>query len=110
VRPHLLILKPALLGGFSACRAWIADAQECGVQWLVNSLLESNVGLNAICQWASVCGSDTVHGLGSGTLFTNNIDSPVRLRGTRLELDASRAWDFRFQGSVSPALSQAPAP
>ena len=110
VRPHILILKPALLGGFSACRAWIADAQECGVQWLANSLLESNVGLNAICQWASVCGSDTVHGLGSGTLFTNNIDSPVRLRGTRLELDASRAWDFRFQGSVSPALSQAPAP
>jgi len=102
VRPHFLILKPALLGGFSACHAWIADAQACGVQWLANSLLESNVGLNAICQWTSAFGQENVHGLGSGTLFTNNIAGPLQLRGTRLVLDQSCAWNFAALDSTAP--------
>ncbi len=102
VRPHSLILKPALLGGFSACQAWITDAEAYGVTWIANSLLESNVGLNAICQWVSAVGGDTVHGLGSGTLFANNIDGPLRLRGARLELDCRRGWGFGAFGDPSP--------
>lgn len=94
VRPHYLILKPALLGGFSACEAWISDAEERGVRWIANSLLESNIGLNAICQWTSATGGETVHGLGSGTLFANNIDGPIHLRGAQLELNRDRQWDF----------------
>lgn len=104
VRPHILILKPALLGGFSACETWIADSEMCGVQWIANSLLESNVGLNAICQWVSAAGGDAVHGLGSGTLFTNNIDGPIHLRGARLDLDRGHRWDFSAIGGPLPAV------
>lgn len=103
VRPHYLILKPALLGGFAACQAWIADGEERGVRWIANSLLESNIGLNAICQWVSAAGSNAVHGLGSGTLFANNIDGPIHLRGARLELDRRREWGFGAFGDPPPA-------
>ncbi len=96
IQPQHLILKPALLGGFTAAEAWIADAEERGIQWWVNSLLESNIGLSAICQWtASFCGTpggDRIHGLGTGGLFTNNVPSPIRLAGSRLIYDRELAW------------------
>lgn len=84
VRPQYLVLKPTLLGGFAASNAWIAEAERRSIGWIINSLLESNIGLNAICQWASAIGGDRVHGLGTGGLFTNNAPSPVSLRGNRL--------------------------
>lgn len=92
VLPHHLILKPALLGGFAIADEWIAAADERGIQWWTNSLLESNIGLNAICQWTSAVGGDRVHGLGTGSLFTNNIGSPIRLEGSRLIYDSEMAW------------------
>ena len=84
VRPHGIVVKPALLGGFAAAEAWIAAAEALGVQWWANSLLESNVGLNAICQWAAARGGDRVHGLGTGGLFANNTPAAVVLRGAEL--------------------------
>lgn len=84
VRPQHLILKPTLLGGLVACEAWAADAIERGIQWWSNSLLESNVGLNAICQWTAKLGGDRIHGLGTGRLFTNNIPAPLHLEGAVL--------------------------
>lgn len=84
VRPQYLVLKPTLLGGFAASNAWIAAAERRSIGWIINSLLESNIGLNAICQWASAIGGDRVHGLGTGGLFTNNAPSPVSLRGNQL--------------------------
>jgi o-succinylbenzoate synthase len=93
LRPQHLILKPSLLGGLAACQAWIADAEALGIQWWINSLLESNVGLNAIVQWTAAHGSDRVHGLGTGQLFANNIPSPLRLDGCGLRLDGA-VWDF----------------
>ena len=84
VRPQHLILKPTLLGGLVACEAWAADAIERGIQWWANSLLESNVGLNALCQWTAKLGGARVHGLGTGRLFTNNIPSPLALVGTEM--------------------------
>ena len=70
---------PSLLGGLSACERWIAAAERLGVGWWLNSLLESNVGLNAIAQWASTFGDGRVHGLGTGQLFSNNVPSPLVL-------------------------------
>lgn len=92
VRPQGLVLKPALLGGFDVAEAWIAAAEARAMQWWINSALESNIGLNAICQWTSAVGGDRVHGLGTGGLFTNNMASPLRLRHNELWLDPSAEW------------------
>lgn len=92
VHPPHLILKPALLGGFTIAGDWIADAEERGIQWWTNSLLESNIGLNAICQWTSEVGGTRIHGLGTGGLFTNNFDSPIRLEGSELFFAAEDGW------------------
>jgi len=89
VRPQFLILKPTLLGGFAAGEAWIAVAEGCSIGWIINSLLESNIGLNAICQWTSAIGGAQVHGLGTGGLFSNNTPALVSLRGNRLYADGA---------------------
>ena len=98
IRPQHLILKPALLGGFTAAEAWITDAAERGIQWWTNSLLESNIGLSAICQWTAALsdkhGGDRIHGLGTGGLFTNNFPSPIRLAGSRIIYDRELAWNL----------------
>lgn len=94
VRPQFLILKPALLGGFAASEAWIAASDERNIRWIANSLLESNIGLNAICQWTNVFGGEGVHGLGTGGLFANNVPSPLVLWGNRLIIDPSRRWQI----------------
>lgn len=94
VRPQYLIVKPALLGGFAASEAWIAEAEARSIRWIVNSLLESNIGLNAICQWTSAIGGDCVHGLGTGGLFTNNVQTPLTLQGSRLVMDLTRPWQL----------------
>lgn len=94
VRPQYLILKPMLLGGIAASEAWIAQARAHNIGWIVNSLLESAIGLNAICQWTSAVGAGQVHGLGTGALFTNNLQSPLRLESHLLQYDPSAAWQF----------------
>jgi O-succinylbenzoate synthase len=76
-----------LLGGLAACEAWIAAAGRRGIDWWINSLLESNVGLNAIAQWTSALDDGRVHGLGTGQLFSNNVPSPLRLDGCGLRID-----------------------
>jgi o-succinylbenzoate synthase len=94
VQPQHLILKPALLGGFGRCESWIAEAEARGIGWWINSLLESNLGLNAICQWTSAVGGDRVHGLGTGGLFANNFSSPLQLADARLMLRPELPWDL----------------
>lgn len=94
IRPQHVILKPSLLGGLAACETWIAEAQQLGVQWWINSLLESNVGLNAIAQWTSARDVARTHGLGTGQLFVNNVPSPLRLSGCGLLVVEAVRWDF----------------
>lgn len=99
IGPQHVVLKPTLLGGLAACQAWIDAAERLGVQWWINSLLESNVGLNAIAQWTSSLNDDRVHGLGTGQLFADNLPSPLRLEGCGLRLEQGFTWDFaRFAG------------
>lgn len=98
IQPQHLILKPALLGGLAACQAWMAEAEQLSApcQWWINSLLESNIGLNAISQWVSAHDDGRVHGLGTGQLFANNTPSPLRLDCVRcgLRIDPGACWDF----------------
>jgi o-succinylbenzoate synthase len=96
IRPQHIVLKPSLLGGLAACQAWIDATQRLGApcEWWINSLLESNVGLNAVAQWTSHLDRQRTHGLGTGQLYANNLASPLALHGCGLRLAPAVAWDF----------------
>ena len=88
VKPAYIILKPSLHGSFSGCCTWLKLAQARGIGPWATSALESNVGLNAIAQWAAaVMPTNVVQGLGTGQLFTDNITSPLYLEGDQLYFD-----------------------
>ncbi|MGD9930860.1 MAG: o-succinylbenzoate synthase [Mangrovibacterium sp.] len=87
IRPQYLVLKPSLHGGMAGCDEWIELAEERNIGWWITSYLESNIGLNAIAQWAFTKNIKTHQGLGTGQLFTNNIDSPLEIRGEQLWFD-----------------------
>lgn len=94
IRPDYIVLKPSLLGGFAAAEAWIELAEPLGVGWWVNSMLESNIGLNAICQWVGSLKTDLTQGLGTGQLYTNNIPAPLHVAGAGLRYDPGGVWDI----------------
>jgi len=99
VKPHYLILKPSLLGGFESCREWITLAEKYDAKWWVTSALESNIGLNAIAQWAYKAslnpseGAVLPQGLGTGQLYTHNIASPLVIENSRLWYKGNNNWN-----------------
>ncbi|HOI32897.1 MAG: o-succinylbenzoate synthase [Bacteroidales bacterium] len=96
IKPHYVILKPSLLGGFSISEAWIATAIKRQIGWWATSALESNIGLNAIAQWVFEKKSDMPQGLGTGQLYTNNITSPLEIRDARLYYNPEKYWQNSF--------------
>ena len=87
IKPRYIILKPSLHGGMQGCREWNETAREQGIGSWITSALESNIGLNAIAQFASDVYGDDIRmpqGLGTGQLFTDNIDMGLEIRGDRL--------------------------
>jgi L-alanine-DL-glutamate epimerase-like enolase superfamily enzyme len=94
IKPQYIILKPSLTGGIKASEEWINIARERGIGWWVTSALESNIGLNAIAQWTATLGSSNFQGLGTGALFTNNIDSPLFVSKGKLFCSAEKKWNF----------------
>lgn len=82
LKPHYLIIKPTLIGGIKASKTWIEEAQKLGIKFWFTSALESNIGLNAICQLAAeYYDPDFAQGLGTGSLYTNNIESKLKVEG-----------------------------
>jgi O-succinylbenzoate synthase len=92
IRPQYIILKPGLLGGFSSSDEWITLAEKLNIGWWATSALESNIGLNAIAQWVLTKNVSIPQGLGTGLLFSNNIDSPLTLHGEKLFYDETKIW------------------
>ena len=87
IKPRYIILKPSLHGGMMGCREWIETARDMGIGSWITSALESNIGLNAIAQFASDVYGDHItmpQGLGTGQLFTDNIDMGLGIRGDQL--------------------------
>ncbi len=87
IKPRYIILKPSLHGGMMGCREWIDIAREMGIGSWITSALESNIGLNAIAQFASDVYGDNItmpQGLGTGQLFTDNIDMGLDIRKDKL--------------------------
>ncbi len=81
IRPQYIILKPSLHGGISGSEQWIELAAERGIGSWITSALESNVGLNAIAQWCATLQPTLPQGLGTGQLFTDNIEYPLHIKG-----------------------------
>ena len=87
IHPQYIILKPSLHGGISGSEEWIELAAERGIGSWVTSALESNIGLNAIAQWTATLMPTLPQGLGTGMLFTDNIDYPLHIEGDCLWYD-----------------------
>lgn len=101
IRPHYIILKPSLIGGFRGASEWIALAEKYNIGWWVTSALESNIGLNAIAQWTFTLGNPMPQGLGTGGLYTNNFDCPLEVRQGKLHYNPKLQWE------VDPAIFSA---
>ena len=87
IRPQYIVLKPSLHGGMAGTEEWIQLARERNISSWITSALESNVGLNAIAQLtASIYGTNIRHaqGLGTGQLFADNIEMPLKVVGDKL--------------------------
>jgi L-alanine-DL-glutamate epimerase-like enolase superfamily enzyme len=98
IKPQYIILKPALVGGFSGSEEWISEAEQNQTGWWATSALESNIGLNAIAQWVYTKKTSMPQGLGTGKLFTNNILSPLFMEGEKLGYEVGKAWGNGFLG------------
>jgi len=94
IQPAYIIIKPSLLGGIAASQQWIELAQRLGIGWWVTSALESNIGLNAIAQWTATLNNPLPQGLGTGSLYTNNITSPLEVKNGKLRYNPASAWDL----------------
>lgn len=99
IHPRYIILKPSLVGGFTGSLEWINLAGLLDIGWWVTSALESNIGLNAIAQWTATLGNPMPQGLGTGSLYTNNIPSPLRVEGGALHFIPSNDWDLKNTGT-----------
>tara|TARA_R110002050_G_scaffold52190_1_gene119370 strand:- start:9235 stop:10281 length:1047 start_codon:yes stop_codon:yes gene_type:complete len=95
IKPRFIILKPSFLGGFKDSEKWIDFAEERGIGWWVTSALESNLGLSAISQWNYNLYGHLASGLGTGSLYTNNFNSPLEtIRGT-IAYNPNGVWDLK---------------
>lgn len=94
IKPDYIILKPSLLGGFAATAEWIAIAEARQIGWWITSALESNIGLNAICQFTAEYDYVGHQGLGTGQLFDNNIHAPLAIQGEEVVYNQTLSWDL----------------
>ncbi|MBV7268326.1 o-succinylbenzoate synthase [Winogradskyella luteola] len=96
IKPQYIILKPSLVGGFQESQEWIGLAENQNIKWWITSALESNIGLNAIAQWTYTLKNILPQGLGTGSLFVNNFDSPLRVKNGTLHYDLTQHWNFNL--------------
>jgi L-Ala-D/L-Glu epimerase len=96
IKPQYIILKPSLVGGFKGTDEWIEVAEKQHLGWWITSALESNVGLNAIAQYTYKKQSKLPQGLGTGSLFTNNFDSPLQVKNGTLQYSNKTNWKFNL--------------
>ena len=96
VRPQYIILKPSFIGGWRGSDEWIDCADARGIAWWATSALESTVGMNAIAQWTATKQLHLPQGLGTGSLYTNNIPGPLEVKNGELWTvgDVQKLWSF----------------
>jgi o-succinylbenzoate synthase len=93
LRPHYIILKPSLHGGLQHCVEWISVAEERKIGWWITSALESNIGLNAICQFTATYPVTIPQGLGTGMIYSNNFTSPLEVEKGNIFYNLKEQWN-----------------
>ena len=96
IQPQYIILKPSLVGGIKGSEEWIRLAEKQQIGWWITSALESNIGLNAIAQWTYILNNKMPQGLGTGSLFSNNIKSPLEVKQGHLMYTKNKNWKFNI--------------
>jgi o-succinylbenzoate synthase len=94
IKPQYIILKPSLLGGFQHSLEWIKLCETRKIGWWITSALESNIGLNAISQFTAIHHNTLPQGLGTGQLYTNNINSPLEIASGKLYYTLNKKWEL----------------
>ena len=94
INPQYIILKPSFIGGVKGTDDWITLAEKYNIGWWITSALESNIGLNAIAQYTFTKQSKMPQGLGTGSLFTNNFDSPLEIQDGNLRYSQIKSWNI----------------
>ncbi len=101
VKPQFIVIKPSLVGGWASAQEWIDLAGERGIGWWITSALESSIGLNAVAQWTATLPINRPQGLGTGSVYANNVPSPIAVKGGELRYVPEVAWDLE-QLQLSP--------
>ncbi len=96
IQPQYIILKPSLVGGIKGSNEWIQLAEKQDIAWWMTSALESNIGLNAIAQFTFTLNNNMPQGLGTGGLYTNNIEAPLEVINGALQYNNSKKWNFNL--------------
>ena len=96
IKPQYIILKPSLMGGISGSSSWIKTAESLGIDWWMTSALESNIGLNAICQFSATYQNKLPQGLGTGKLYDNNFDSPLEIQSGQIFYNQNTKWNLDY--------------
>ncbi len=99
VRPRFIVIKPSLVGGWAATQEWIDLAKARNIGWWITSALESSIGLNAIAQWTATLDVDLAQGLGTGSVYGDNIPSPLLAERGELRYRPEVSWDLSRFGS-----------
>ncbi len=94
IKPQYIIIKPSLIGGIQSSQEWISTAESLGIGWWMTSALESNVGLNAICQFTANYPIHIPQGLGTGSLYDDNFQSPLEVVKGEIFYNPKLAWDL----------------
>ncbi len=87
IKPQFIIVKPSLLGGFHHAGRWITLAESKGIKSWTTSALESSLGLQAIVQWTALYNPEMPQGLGTGSLFRNNLPCSLIIKDGFLSLN-----------------------
>lgn len=79
INPQYIILKPSLHGGITGTREWVELAEKMNIGWWITSALESNIGLKCIAEFTAQFPINMHHGLGTGSLYENNVDTDLTI-------------------------------
>ncbi|MDD2961738.1 MAG: o-succinylbenzoate synthase [Muribaculaceae bacterium] len=92
ISPQYIILKPSLMGGLSGAEEWLKMAAQYNIGGWITSALESNVGLNTLAQWVAILQVKIPQGLGTGNLYSNNINSPLEQKEDYIFHNVNNKW------------------
>jgi O-succinylbenzoate synthase len=105
LKPQYIILKPMLHGGLQGCEEWISLAESRGVRWWITSALESNIGLNAICQFTANYPVTIPQGLGTGSIYSDNFTAPLTVEKGYISCKDKPKWNAEEFSEESELIS-----